>query len=86
MRASGPPPILQDFEDDFDFRGSVMDGGQEFSEIYIVERLIGMDDGSEDCDIHDYHGVCCDNKSLTTRFTVQISYLLLWIDSARRKV
>ena len=66
MRSSGPPPTLQDFEDDFDFRGPVMDGGQEFWEIYIVERLIGMDDGSEDCDIHDYHGVCCDNKSLTT--------------------
>lgn len=48
MRASGPPPTLQDFEDDFDFRGPVMDGGQEISEIYMVERLIGMDDGSED--------------------------------------
>ena len=65
MRGSGPPPTLQDFEDDVDFRGPVMGDGQEFSETYLLERLIGMDDGLEDPDIHSSHGVYCDNRSVT---------------------
>ena len=53
MRASGPPPTLQDFEDDFDFRGPVMDAGQEFSETYMMERLIGMEDNPKDSHTHE---------------------------------
>ena len=52
MRASGPPTTLEDFEDDFDFRGPVIGIGQEFSETYLMERLIGMDDNREDWNIH----------------------------------
>ena len=53
MRASGPPPTLQDFEDNFDFLGPVMGVGQDFSETYMEERLIGIDYNRENWGIHE---------------------------------
>jgi hypothetical protein len=65
MRGSSPPPTLQDFEDDFDFRGPVMGAGQEFSETYMAERLVRLDMYPEDC------GVDNDNNTWKTALRTQ---------------
>ena len=43
MRASGPPPRLEDFDDEFEFACPETGEGQELFEAFMRERLAGYE-------------------------------------------
>ena len=43
MRASGPPPRLEDFDDEFEFTCPETGEGKEIFEAFMRERLVGYE-------------------------------------------